>query len=145
MVGPDEDQCEAVIRSYYEYAIEKERALRGEEYDQKVEDWYKYQTSIEALREKDLFYVSEQLFRDVSTAMGWDEVRALFDLDENIRNPTITDPKDIERLVKLMRNAKRTLQDEKPDVNWELTLEPQAIALCEFALEHGYEVELSLG
>lgn len=139
----DEDQTEETIRAYYQYALEKERALREDEYDQGVNDWYKYEDSRDRLQEKGLFHVSEQLFRDVSVEIGWDNLEELFDPAETDQDYVITDPEDIVQLVELLRDAKRTLQDEKPDVNWNLTLELETIALCEFALEHGYGIELS--
>lgn len=145
LVVKDENQTEAVVRAYFQHYLDKERAIRGKESNQEVEDYWLYQNTRDRLLEEGKFYISEPLYSDVADAMGWDDVRDLFDLEKSIRNPTISDSEDVEQLIDLLRDAKEPLQSEQPDVNWELTLELQAIALCEFALEHGYGIKLSLG
>ena len=145
LVIPEHDQREAVIRAYYEYVLEKKQSIRPEVAEESVEDLTGYQFAREQLDNGNRLFVSERLFSDVSDVMDWNPVRQMFGLDDSWDNCIIWEPQDIKGLIKALRGAKEQLESQQPELYWNCNLETQAIALCEFALEHGYGIELSLG
>lgn len=144
LIVPEQDQEEAVIRAYYEYVLKKKQTIRPDLGCDQVEDFVGYQQATRRLEEGELFFVYETLSNRIFSAIDGPAFRAVFDLEGGYDNPVIDDPADIETLIDILRDAKAELIENPPaDADWELSLETQSIALCEFALKHGYGIELS--
>lgn len=145
LVVPENEQNEQTVRAYYEYVLEKKRTIRPEAAEESVEDLSDYQFTQERLNHGDELFISERLFSDVSDIMDWEPVKEMFGLDESWDNSVIRESRDLKNLIEVLRDAKEQLESEEPELYWDYNLETQVIALCEFALEHGYGVRLSLG
>lgn len=144
LIVPEHDQREDVIRAYYEYVLEKEQTIRPDLDRNRVEELVEYQNAMRVLEEKDRFFVYENLSSTIARAMDMSTFYDVICQGNNYDDPIIDDPEDIETVIDLLRDAKTELLENPPvDVDWELNLEAKTIALCEFALKHGYGVKLS--
>lgn len=144
---PEGDQInEQIIDEYYDYVEAKERDYYLNHYPgSKPEE---LQANIDRGFDKEYHdeegevYIYEQIYSNITdnVTIG---LRDLFPsyYESNKGNPEIFGD-DIKELTKRLRDAKDDLKEQDNDTNWEMTFELQIIALCEFALEHGYGIEL---
>lgn len=143
LVIPENSGDEIVIREFYRYILKKRRETRPNRDHRPVEEMIGYQSAIETLEERDKFLVYEQLTTSVIEAVDWDVVREVFADDEvpMSEERIVCNEEKLSRLVEILRDGKAQLQREQPGIDWEISIEAGPIALCEFALEHGYCVK----
>ena len=139
LVVPENEWSKDILQQYYNYRQDKRREIDPERDWPAAKDTLDYQVAVDELDRALL--ILEQLHRDLREAIDTDDFYALLgNVDER---RTIYDD-EIEDLIGILRESKKELiriGDDKRKT--EIRIETGPIALCEFALEEGYGVQLS--
>lgn len=147
LVVPEEEQSVAVIHDYFDFLKEKfDRDEHGSEDHRSLLD-ARRESAVTRYEEDGRFAVFERFHPDAPTV---DEYRELWDLLDEYEQGLFEQAK-IERALELLHTIERELADRAPitrdgsdRVVTETAIKRQfeigPIAVCEFALEHGYGI-----
>lgn len=143
LVLPEEQQTnEWVVDRYYDYVESKEREYFPEQPQEELRANYQRELKRENLEECGEVYLYEQ----ITSGMIYGSELHLRDLFPSYYEPIEGDRtiygEEIRQLISRLRKVKEQLKQEQGETHWEETFELQTIALCEFALENDYGIEL---
>ena len=131
-----------VINAYHDYKSMKEGVYNSDDAD--VEADPQYERNIEWTDDENGRAVCEQWYFDLSQKTGVDfKIFENSDLEGAGSQPIIRGS-DIKKFIDKLREGIRQAQKVDDGTDWEETIELQHIALCEFALEHGFGIRLSV-
>lgn len=122
------------VNEFYDYLVEKE--LESDTIEEGEELFG------ELRRENSLNHIEES---DNNRTIIWFKIYSdMSPVGTKLPDEIWYDKEKIRRLRDGFRERKEELKEEKPETNWERTIELQHIAICEFALEHDFGVGLSV-
>ena len=136
--------AEKLLYDYYDYKLQKKVEIKGEHPPQ-VKESSVYNRELEKLEEGDDLFISEPETSTMADAIDMDTVSKMFDLHEGeLYESSIITGEKIRCLIDTFRDAKTKLEKRKLVGDWELTLEGNQTALCEFALQKELGIWLSM-
>lgn len=139
LIVPENERTEDLLRQYYAYRREKREEIRPEYDWPKAEETSGYKVGQEML--DDHFYLTESLPRELLDQISTDELYG--SMGRVLERKTLYGD-EIGELIEILREAQQGLIEEGLDeTKAKIRVEGAPISLCEFALEHGYGLELS--
>lgn len=139
LVVSEKNLDERLFREYLEYVQKKEKNIYPNKEYPDVKETYRYKIGIET--HDPPFPIMEQLQRDIFTHAG---PKNIYGVLGRVNERNILYGEEIEDLIKTLRKAKEKMcQEGETPQKVEMRVEAGPVALCEFALEHGYGVRLS--
>lgn len=136
-----------VIDDYFSFVFNKGKKVRPDIPKEKSFTNARYRNELDWFEKKGYVLISERVYSDVRKVLDWQEIYELFDgLFES--DKTIIYGDDIKKLIQMLKKAEEELIENEnkgdPDwTDWKYTFETQVIALCEFALENNFGIQLS--
>lgn len=139
LVAPEEEWSEELIRQYIQYRQKKRANIHPEQQWQTAEETPEYQIGREYLPETLL--IMEQLTTEIRSGIDNAE---LYRLMGEVNNRNTLHGDEIEELIEMLREAQQELiKDGLDERKAKIRVEGTPVALCEFAVEHGYGIRLS--
>lgn len=140
LVVPEEEMTKEFLSSYYrkltdavnEYSSEEKSLEEHSVYERKLKEIDKGKTPI----------ILEGVVDGPLEEIGRDRFDEIFELRNGDFQRTVLEEEGIKELRDMFEGAIPDLKKTDPETNWEATL-ARHIAMCEFALDHGYKIELS--
>jgi hypothetical protein len=128
------------INNYYDFMADKERNYSSDIRDQGsgADQYRQYALNRAEERDDD----TAMIFEWWPSSLRNTEIRIRDLADPDAVEPVIYG-EDIRTFIGHLRKGKEDLKQQDDAVFWEYFFELRLITLCEFALEHGYGVELS--
>ena len=141
---PEERKTVELLYDYYEYKAQKEAQINGED-PFIVEDHNVYCRKLSRLNQKNELWISEKLSSTICEGLDMGSIYNLFGInDHDAVNGSILTDDEIRELIEILRKGEKNLNEIQSIPDWELTLEKNQIALCEFALNEDLGVGLSI-
>lgn len=137
---PEEDATEELVKEYAQRlaAAQNEHMDEERSYDELVE----YKRAIEDLRNGAEVIFYETVMSAPIRGMSQERFNEVFKLEHGDFQRPVLDADQIDELLDAFEDAIQGLNETEPETNWEATL-ARHITMCEFALDHGYKIELS--
>lgn len=139
LVASEEEWSEELIRQYIQYRQKKRRNIHSEQQWQTAKETPEYQIGKESMPES--LFIMEQLTREIRNEI---DNAALYRLMGKVNNRNTLHGDEIEELIEMLREAQQKLiKDGLDERKAKIRIEGTPLALCEFAVEHGYGIRLS--
>ena len=140
LLFPEEDATEELVKEYGQRLAEAQNKHLDE--DRSFDELVEYKRAIEKLRNGDAPVIDETVMSAPIRGMGRERFDEIFQLENGDFQRTVLDEDGIRELKRAFEDAIHRLTEAEPEGNWEATL-ARHITMCEFALDHGYNIELS--
>lgn len=139
LVVPEGEVTEELVEEYYRRVAEAQSEyIDGRSYD----EFGGYNVAMEHLQNGDVPIILEGVMSAPIRGMGRDRFEEIFEYENGDFQRPVLGEEGIEELQAAFEDAIPRLNELEPEGNWEATL-ARHITMCEFALDHGYEIELS--
>lgn len=139
LVVPEDEATEELVEDYYRRVAEAEREYAdGRSYD----EYGGYNVAMEHLQDGEVPIIQEQISESMIKGMTRQRFDDIFEKEMGHFEQTVLEEEGIRELQTAFEDAITRLNDIEPELNWEASLASN-IVLCEFALDHGYAIELS--
>lgn len=138
LIVPEKDWDEELVKEYFTHIIDKEESIKSGRSSPNIEEMPEYQIVKSYLPESLL--ITEQLQKDVIEAM---DSELMYELFNGGYNGTVIYDDKIREFLKILRDAEEGLiNDGNCKEKIKFRIETGPVALCEFALEKNYGIEL---
>lgn len=140
LVIPEEEMSKELLSEYYRKLTDAVNEYSSEE--KSLEENSAYKRKLKEIDQGKTPIILEGVVDGPLEEIGRDQFDEIFELRNGDFQRTVLERDGIKELRDMFEGAIPELKKTDPETNWEATL-ARHITMCEFALDHGYEIELS--
>lgn len=137
---PEDDMNKELVEEYYIRIISE--INKHSEGDISLNEHSEYNRKVRQIEEGSVPTLQEGVVDGPLEEIGRNRFDRIFKLEDGDFRRPILEEEGIRELKSMFRDAVEELSGSQSETNWEATLAGH-IVMCEFALDYGYEIELS--
>jgi hypothetical protein len=153
LIVPEAAQTDQTIRQYYRCLLQKAEQYTHPEIDYSRHLESGRERALERYDTEDRFKLQMNMPREFRHSSAYERLRALSETDERDYQLRLVEGEELKQMISIFREIKSDVKeaqrrgelprDSYTSDHWEVEIELGQIAMCEFALEHGYGVKLT--